>query len=76
MQRIVITLEGGLITAIIADEDIEVLVLDFDTEGAELSDLLAHSSGKPAYVQQFRRTGTPNTVDAFYTDYPVDYENE
>ena len=36
MARVVITMEGGLIQHIMADqEDVKVMVLDFDTEGGD-----------------------------------------
>lgn len=31
--RIVITMEGGLIQCVLADADVEILVIDYDTEG-------------------------------------------
>ena len=34
MRRVVITMDGGLIQGIMADDDVEILVMDFDTEGA------------------------------------------
>ena len=36
MARVVITMDGGLIQHIMADqEDVKVMVLDFDTEGGD-----------------------------------------
>lgn len=69
MQRIVITLDGGLISGITADEDIEVVVIDRDTEGADVEELTVPISGDPAHIQQFVRTGTPELVDSTYANY-------
>ena len=37
MAKVVITIEGGLVQHIMADqEDVKVMVLDYDTEGGDL----------------------------------------
>jgi len=52
MARVVITMEGGLIQHIMADrEGIEVMVLDFDTEGGD-DDRIKEFEGNPVYVFQ------------------------
>ncbi len=50
MARVVITMEGGLIQHIMADRDgIEVMVLDFDTEGGD-DERIKEFEGNPVYV--------------------------
>lgn len=39
MNRIVITVEGGLVQAVNADEPVEVTVIDFDVENDEADDV-------------------------------------
>jgi len=52
MARIVITMEGGLIQHIMADQvGIEVMVLDFDTEGGD-DERIREFEGNPVYVFQ------------------------
>lgn len=52
MARVVITMEGGLIQHIMADrEGIEVMVLDFDTEGGD-DERIKEFEGNPVYVFQ------------------------
>lgn len=72
MQRIVITLEGGLISAITADEDIEVLVIDLDTEGTEADEVTMPVTGAPACLLRFQRTGAPDTVERIFENYHVE----
>ena len=52
MARVVITMEGGLIQHIMADQEgIEVMVLDFDTEGGD-DERIKEFEGNPVYVFQ------------------------
>ena len=52
MARVVIAMEGGLIQHIMADrEGIEVMVLDFDTEGGD-DERIKEFEGNPVYVFQ------------------------
>lgn len=42
MSKIVVTLEGGLVTGILSsDMDVEVLVVDYDSEGADADEILS-----------------------------------
>lgn len=50
MARVVITMDGGLIQHIMADQEgIEVMVLDFDTEGGD-NERIKEFEGNPVYV--------------------------
>jgi hypothetical protein len=52
MARVVITMEGGLIQHVMADtEDVQVMVLDFDTEGGD-DERIREFEGNPVYVFQ------------------------
>jgi len=52
MARVVITMEGGLIQHVMADtEDVQVFVLDFDTEGGD-DERIREFEGNPVYVFQ------------------------
>jgi len=39
MNRIAIIMEGGLIQNILSDEEVDITIVDYDTEGAEEEDL-------------------------------------
>lgn len=54
MNRVVITMEGGLIQDIMSDVDLDVLVLDFDTDGAEPDELIRVGSRKMAEAVRSR----------------------
>ncbi|MNP09310.1 hypothetical protein D3C76_1014120 [compost metagenome] len=41
MSKIVIVLEGGLVQNIVAEEPVEVLVIDYDAEGADEDEITA-----------------------------------
>ncbi len=52
MGRVIITMDGGLIQHIMADQEgIEVMVLDFDTEGGD-NERIKEFEGNPVYVFQ------------------------
>jgi hypothetical protein len=52
MAKVVITMEGGLIQHIMADQEgVEVMVLDFDTEGGD-DERIKEFEGNPVYVFQ------------------------
>jgi hypothetical protein len=67
MAKVVITMEGGLIQHIMADqEDIEVMVLDFDTEGGD-DERIKEFEGNPVYVFQGVDDVDPERVDEIET---------
>lgn len=39
LPRIVIVMDGGLVQQVLADRPVEVLVVDYDVDGADLEDL-------------------------------------
>ena len=39
MAKVIVICEGGLVTDVVADEPVEVAVIDYDTEGAEADEL-------------------------------------
>jgi hypothetical protein len=42
MNKVVVTLEGGLVTSVISsDMDTEVLVVDYDSEGADKDEIIS-----------------------------------
>ena len=52
MARVVITMEGGLIQHVMADtEDVQVMVLDYDTEGGD-DERIKEFEGSPVYIMQ------------------------
>jgi hypothetical protein len=52
MARVVVTMEGGLIQHIMADtEDVQVMVLDYDTEGGD-NERIKEFEGSPVYIMQ------------------------
>ena len=67
MARVVITMEGGLIQHIMADQEgIEVMVLDFDTEGGD-DERIKEFEGNPVYVSQGVDDVDPERVDEIET---------
>jgi hypothetical protein len=63
MARVVITMEGGLIQHIMADtEDVDVMVLDFDTEGGD-DERIKEFEGNPVYPMQGVDDVDPARVD-------------
>jgi hypothetical protein len=67
MAKVVITMEGGLIQHIMADqEDIDVMVLDFDTEGGD-DERIKEFEGNPVYVSQGVDDVDPERVDEIET---------
>ena len=63
MARVVITMDGGLIQHIMADQEgIEVMVLDFDTEGGD-DERIKEFEGNPVYVFQGVSDVDPERVD-------------
>jgi hypothetical protein len=63
MARVVITMDGGLIQHIMADQQgIEVMVLDFDTEGGD-EERIKEFEGNPVYVFQGVDDVDPERVD-------------
>ena len=67
MAKVVITMEGGLIQHIMADqEDIDVMVLDFDTEGGD-DERIKEFEGNTVYVSQGVDDVDPERVDEIET---------
>lgn len=49
--RIVIAVEGGVITSVISDtEGVEVMILDYDIEGTDEEDLTEDTLGNKVYL--------------------------
>ena len=67
MARVVITMDGGLIQHIMADQEgIEVMVLDFDTEGGD-DERIKEFEGNPVYVFQGVDDVDPERVNEIET---------
>jgi hypothetical protein len=67
MAKVVITMDGGLIQHIMADQEgIEVMVLDFDTEGGD-NERIKEFEGNPVYVFQGVDDVDPERVDEIET---------
>ena len=63
MPRVVITMEGGLIQHVMADQEgFEVMVLDFDTEGGD-DERIKEFEGNRVYVFQGVDDVDPERVD-------------
>lgn len=42
MAKVVITLEGGLVTSVLSDNiDLDVMVVDYDSEGADADEIIS-----------------------------------
>ena len=67
MARVVITMDGGLIQHVMADQEgVEVMVLDFDTEGGD-DERIKEFEGNPVYVFQGVDDVDPERVDEIET---------
>ena len=58
MNRIAIIMEGGLIQDILADEEVDITIVDYDTEDAEEEDLTEVPQNDGTSVEAF--IGYPN----------------
>ncbi|MBU4354479.1 MAG: hypothetical protein KJ822_03930 [Proteobacteria bacterium] len=67
MARVVITMDGGLIQHVMADQEgVEVMVLDFDTEGGD-DERIKEFEGNPVYVFQGVDDVDPERVNEIET---------
>ena len=67
MRRIVITIEGGLITSVMSDADgIEVLLVDYDTDDAPENELFTCPDGDKARMSAETPELLPDWVDEFF----------
>ena len=67
MARVVITMDGGLIQHVMADQEgVEVMVLDFDTEGGD-DERIKEFEGNPVYVFQGVDDVDPERVNIIET---------
>jgi hypothetical protein len=67
MMRIVITIEGGLITSVMSDADgIEVLLVDYDTDDAPKNELFTCPDGDKARMYAETPELLPDRVDEFF----------
>jgi hypothetical protein len=53
MNRIAIIMDGGLIHNILADEEVEITIVDYDVEGAEEEDLTEVPQNDGTSVEAF-----------------------
>lgn len=53
MNRIAIIMEGGLIQNILLDEEVDITIIDYDTEGAEEEDLTEVAQTDGTSVEAF-----------------------
>jgi hypothetical protein len=67
MRRIVITIEGGLITSVMSDADgIEVLLVDYDTDDAPENELFTCPDGDKARMYAETPELLPDRVEEFF----------
>jgi hypothetical protein len=66
MKRIVVTIEGGLITSVMSDADgIEVLLVDYDTDDAPENELFTSPDDKARMYAEAPEL-LPDSVEAFF----------
>jgi hypothetical protein len=53
LPRVVLTIEGGLVSDVLATVPIECLTIDYDTEGADVTDLSKVPQGNGAFADAF-----------------------
>ena len=66
MARVVVVIEGGIVQDILSTEPVEVAVIDYDTEGAEESDITQILQMEPGEAPEFASALAsvhPYTVD-------------
>jgi hypothetical protein len=67
MRRIVVTIEGGLITSVMSDADgIKVLLVDYDTDDAPENELFTSPDGDKARMHLETPELLPDCVEAFF----------
>ena len=73
--RVVITLEGGLVYNILADKEIELLIIDYDTEGLD-KEFLTDIWGDEAYLTRSTAEVSPKYVDRLFKTFDPDKEKQ
>jgi hypothetical protein len=67
MRRIVVTIEGGLITSVMSDADgIKVLLVDYDTDDTPENELFTSPDGDKARMYAEAPELLPDSVEAFF----------
>lgn len=67
MIRIVVTMEGGLITGVMSDfEEVEVLLVDYDIDGMPDTELFTNPDGDTARMHIETQKLLPDRVEAFF----------
>jgi hypothetical protein len=67
MNRIVVTIEGGLITSVMSDaEEIKVLLVDYDTDDTPENELFTSPDGDKARMHAETPELLPDRVEEFF----------
>lgn len=61
MSKVVIFIEGGVVHDVIADEELEVMILDYDTEGGE-AERVSTVDSREVYVTQQNAVVNPKEI--------------
>ena len=72
--NIVVTLESGLIQDIQSDSNIRVLILDFDTDGAEEEGLSKTPQGQDVITSEYSHQLDPEGVRLAFSLFTTDKE--
>jgi len=68
--RLLITVEGGLITGLDSDQELDIVIVDYDIEGAEDEDIKVTPIGGAGYMRHdasFVRD--PSELDEWFAGY-------
>lgn len=66
MKRIAVTLEGGLVQSVLAEEPVEVIVVDYDVEGASEDEIIEIFDDEQAVLRKFEAEINPAYIDAVF----------
>jgi hypothetical protein len=68
MKKVVVIIEGGVVQSVIVnDENIDVVVIDYDVDGCDQDDIVTTHNGDDAYVHSgFPKDVDPDSVDKFF----------
>ena len=67
-KRILVTIEGGVVQNISTDEPADVIMIDFDTEGAIDPTEVYHYQNTEAYIHESQATVDSESIDRTLSD--------
>ena len=76
MARIVIVVEGGIVQTVLAGEETDVIICDYDIEGADPKELMDTPYGEPGAHSKYEAQVEMGLVGAWYSRFAKWMEEE